>query len=84
MEALSFITPAHIAMVPVVIGLTQAVKNFFETDRWNRFIPLFAIAIGIALSSIIGGGIIPVTVGGIIIGLSACGMYSTGSTLKNG
>lgn len=84
MEVLSFITPAHLALVPIVMGLTQAIKGFLETDKWNRLIPVIAIILGILLSAILGGGLLPVVVGGIVVGLTACGMYSAGSTIKNG
>lgn len=84
LEALPFITPLHLALVPIVIGLTQAVKGFVETSRWSRFIPLIAVGISIALCALIGGGPLAVIVGGLFVGLSACGLYSTSSTLKNG
>lgn len=84
MEALSFITPGHLALVPVVVGLVQGVKGFIETDRSSRWVPVAAIAIGVGLSALIGGGLVPIVVGGIVVGLSACGLYSASATIKNG
>lgn len=84
LEALPFITPAHIAFVPIVIALTQVFKGFVESPKWNRFIPLVAIVVSIGLCAILGGGLLPVIVGGIVVGLTACGMYSASATIKNG
>lgn len=84
MEVFSFITPQHLALVPIVVGLTQAIKGFLETAKWNRFIPIIAIVLSIALAALLGGGLLVVILSGLFVGLSACGLYSAGATLKNG
>lgn len=84
LESLPFITPAHIAFVPVVVGITQLFKGVIQSQNLNRFIPIIAIIISIGLCSTLGGGIFPIVIGGVSVGLAACGMYSAGSTIKNG
>lgn len=81
---LTFITAAHLAMVPVTIGLTGVLKVAFKNTDSSRWVPFAAIVIGVGLSILIGGGVVPVIVGGIVVGLMACGLYSTSSTIKNG
>ena len=82
-EALSFITPLHIAMIPIVVGLTGLVKGFTK-PRTSRYVPLVALAIAILLSVLIGGSLLTIVVSGLVVGLSACGAYSGTSAVKNG
>ena len=85
MEELSFITAQHAALVPLVVGLTEVVKNFINLQKYNKFIPLIAIVIGILLSILVTPATIFTIIGsGIFIGLTASGLYSAGSTIKNG
>jgi len=67
------ITNTLAILVPVVLGLTQVVKM---AGLSKRYIPLMSVFLGIICVSILNGfsglEIIP----GIIVGLSASGLYS--------
>lgn len=81
MTEITFITPAYLAMIPVVIGLTGAIKLIkgFNTS----YSPIVAIVAGIGLAALLGGGAAAIVIGGIVIGLSASGLYSSTSAIKN-
>lgn len=78
---LSFITPVHLAMVPIVIGIVGVFKNFSWFN--NAYSPLVAIGFGVGLAALIGGPVIAIVIGGLIIGLSAAGLYSGVSAIRN-
>ena len=75
--------------VPLILGLVQLFKPFI-TD--TRFYPLLATAFGLAINLIagwvLGAGTaadwVTALFNGIIAGLAASGLYSVGSTLKEG
>lgn len=74
-----------LVLTPVVVGLVAVVKPFLN----DRLVPLASIALGIALawvgSTIIGGlGWAPIVLGGLVLGLSACGLYSGAKTTVQG
>lgn len=81
-EALSFITPVHLALVPIIVGLTQVVKGIVKPI--SRWVPLLVLVISIALSALLGGTLFEVLISGLVIGLTACGAYSASTTVKNG
>lgn len=82
-EALSFITPVHVAFVPIVVGIVSALRALTLADT-SRFAPIASIVIGVGLSALIGGGAMDVIVGGLFIGLSASGLYSGTSAVIRG
>ncbi|MFA5378232.1 MAG: hypothetical protein WC455_20935 [Dehalococcoidia bacterium] len=75
--------------VPLILGLVQLFKPFI-TD--TRYYPLVAVAFGLIINLVAGWALgasvatewITALFNGIIAGLAASGLYSTGSTLQEG
>jgi hypothetical protein len=75
--------------VPLILGLVQLFKPFI-TD--TRVYPLIAVAFGLAINLVAGWALgasvatdwVTALFNGIIAGLAASGLYSTGSTMKEG
>ncbi|PIC97873.1 MULTISPECIES: hypothetical protein [unclassified Sporosarcina] len=71
---------SDIVLIPVIIGLTEILKMY---GLPKKLIPIFSLLLGI------GGGIFYLfphdwksgILGGIIMGLSASGLYSSGKTI---
>jgi F0F1-type ATP synthase assembly protein I len=65
-------------LTPITIGVVQMLKDAFGIS--SRFIPLVSVGTGVALCPltlfIIGQNPFYGLLGGLIIGLSACGLYS--------
>lgn len=74
------ITPLVLAVVPVVIALVQVVKKFGIN---SKYAPVAAIAFGIGLTYLVLPDAIlkDVLLQGLILGLSASGLYSGGKKL---
>lgn len=67
------ISPSFVALVPVVLGLTQIFKQYADS-KWS---PLFAVATGVVLAFAVGGVLTTsVIIQGLLIGLTASGIYS--------
>ncbi len=78
MDILSIVSLSSysIALVPVVMGLTSIVKNFL-TSGDGRFAPVVAIVFGILGAFLIPDLSIQETImQGVLIGLTAAGVYS--------
>lgn len=68
------ISAVSLALVPVVIALTQIVKSFVLDSRWA---PLVSIAFGILGAFIVPMETVPLTVlQGILIGLMSSGLFT--------
>ena len=75
--------------VPLILGLVQLFKPFI-TD--TRYYPLVALAFGLVINLVAGWALgatiatdwITALFNGVIAGLAASGLYSTGSTLREG
>jgi len=75
--------------VPLILGLVQVFKPFISD---TRYYPLLAVAFGLAINLVAGWALgagtasdwVVAAFNGIIAGLAASGLYSTGSTLKEG
>jgi hypothetical protein len=68
-----------LGLVPVVVALTQIVKTWVIDNRW---VPLVSIAFGILGAFIVPETSIALTVlQGVLIGLSASGLFSGGKTV---
>jgi hypothetical protein len=75
--------------VPLIIGFVQLFKPFI-TD--TRYYPLVALVFGLIINLIAGWALgasaatdwVTALFNGIIAGLAASGLYSTGSTLREG
>ena len=75
--------------VPLILGIVQMFKPFVSD---TRFYPLLAVAFGLVINLVAGWTLGASTASdwtsalfnGIIAGMAASGLYSTGSTLKEG
>jgi hypothetical protein len=90
MDNSEFITSiVAVGGVPLILGLVQLFKPFV-TD--TRFYPLISLGFGLAINLVAGwvlGAAAPMDwltalFNGVIAGMAASGLYSTGSTLKEG
>lgn len=72
---ISFLTVATAALIPVTVGIVAAIR--MATAVSDRYAPIISIAVGIGASFIFPASSIGLTVlAGIVIGLSASGLYS--------
>jgi len=90
MEGNGFITSiVALGGVPLILGLVQLFKPFI-TD--TRFYPLLALGFGLAINLVAGWALgasmatdwVTALFNGIIAGMAAGGLYSAGSSLKEG
>lgn len=71
-------SPAILALIPVVVGATALVKLYLP----SKWAPLIALVFGIAGAFLFPAMAIGTTVlSGIVVGLSASGLYSGVTTL---
>lgn len=71
---ISIINAGNVATIPVVIGLVSALKISFMADRYA---PLASIVLGILGAFVFPAATVPLTIlAGLVIGLSASGLYS--------
>lgn len=70
------LSPALVVLVPIVVGLTQIVKRWID----SRWVPVTAIVFGILGAFLVVGFASDAVLSGIVIGLSAVGLYGTGKT----
>lgn len=75
--------------VPLILGLVQLFKPFITDTRYYPLVALtFGLVINLAAGWVLGAGNatdwITALFNGIIAGLAASGLYSTGSTLREG
>lgn len=78
MTDLQTVFATYVGLVPVVIGLTQIVKSF---NIPNTIAPIFSMIFGYALVLVVGNSYLTVDfisaiLPGILVGLSASGLYS--------
>lgn len=67
-----------VSLVGVVMALTQIAKQYVA----SKFAPIVAVILGIGLTVIAKGGFsIEVLMMGLVVGLSACGLYSGGKAV---
>lgn len=77
---MDFLTPAVLALIPVIVGLVQIVKGIGLNAR---YLPLVAVVLGIAGVFALDGMTSVNAVGGIVVGLSSVGLFSgTRSTVQ--
>jgi hypothetical protein len=66
------------ALIPITVGIVQVLKEALNIDK--RFVPLTSVITGLALCPfslfIVGQNPWYGLFGGLIVGLSACGLYS--------
>lgn len=73
MEELFTLSPAFLGAVPIVLGLVQGFKGL---GLPSKFAFLVSIALGIGLVALTGATLPATVIGGLLVGLSASGLYS--------
>lgn len=72
------LSAVSIALIPVVVGLSAIVKSFLTDSRW---VPVSALALGVVTAFFVPAATIGLTIlQGVLVGLSACGLYSAVKT----
>lgn len=67
------ISPAIVALVPIIIGLTSVAKLYLD----SKWAPLIALALGIGGAFFIPASTVAITIlSGIVVGLTASGLYA--------
>lgn len=80
METLFSMSPMVIAMVPIVLGMTQIAK---EVGLPSKYASLFSVFIGVSFMALLGGEWQIAIAQGTVVGLLASGLWSgTKSLLK--
>jgi hypothetical protein len=64
--------------VPVIVGLVEVFKR---VGLSSRFAPLVSLLLGVGLITLAQGANTDALFLGIIVGLSSCGLYSTGKSM---
>lgn len=67
------LNPLLLASIPVILGVVSLIKGL---GLPSRFAPLASVILGLGVSFLIGGTPFIVIMGGLIVGLSASGLYS--------
>lgn len=72
----TLLTAAQLSLVPIVIGLVEVVKRTFRIDQ---FVPVASLLLGIGTAFLIPveGSYGATVLSGIVIGLMACGLWSS-------
>jgi len=68
-------------LVPIIVGISQVVKN---TGFPSKFIPLLNLVLGIGLTFLSFDGLAwhEQVIQGLMVGLSACGIYDQSKSLQ--
>ena len=70
-------------LIPVVVGVVEAVKRAFKMP--SKYCPLLSIAIGVGLSYfMVFDSLSAALFRGLVVGLSAVGLYSGARATLNG
>lgn len=73
-EQIVTLSAVSIALIPIVLALTQIVKSFLND---TRYVPVVSIVLGVLFSLAVPSSTIFYTVlQGVLIGLSASGLFS--------
>ena len=70
-------------LIPIIMALGELWKKVFG-DKITKFIPLINLTIGIAGGILYSDNLIDGILNGIMLGLSASGLYSTAKNIKQG
>lgn len=74
------VSTGFMILVPVVVGVIEACKMAGLPSRWA---PILSILLGIGGAGFLGGDLQDIVIQGMVVGLSASGLYSaTRATLK--
>lgn len=73
----AFITASQLALVPIVIGLIEIIKGVKLAGTDGRFAALYSLGLGVGGAFLLPSPTVQFTIlAGIVIGLSASGVYS--------
>lgn len=75
-------TDGALITIPMVVALVAAVRQ--AVDLPTRLLPLWSITLGVLLSLLASGFSNTSALEGVIVGLSASGLYSGGKALVRG
>ncbi len=75
------ITGTFVALVPIVMALVEIVRNI---GLKTQYAPLLAVILGVLGACGLGGFSFPIALSGIVVGLSASGLYSGVKTTVQG
>lgn len=70
---MEIVSATFLALIPVVIGVTEVVKRM---GLAKKFVPLASLLLGVLGSWLLGGEWTEIILAGVIVGLSASGLYS--------
>lgn len=75
------LTPTLLLLVPIILALVEAVKRIVDLGRWT---PAVALVFGVGASFLFQTGDVTTTiVQGVLLGLTAVGLYSgTRATIR--
>lgn len=69
-------------IMPIIVGLCQAIKGF---DIEKKFVPVIALILGLIFSVIMGNAdFAEIIFRGLTLGLGAVGLYSATTNVKEG
>lgn len=68
------ISNTFLILVPIVIGLVEMIKR---VGLKSRYAGLVSVGLGIGGAALLGGPASTIVLGGIVVGLSAAGLYSS-------
>lgn len=66
-----------IIMIPIISGITEVIKRFIPENLALKYTPVLSVVVAEGLSLLILGANRQGIVTGLIMGLSASGLYST-------
>lgn len=77
-EQIVSLSAVSIALVPIVLAVTQIIKSFLID---TRFVPVISIVLGIVFSLAVPSSTLFYTIiQGVLVGLSASGLFSATKT----
>jgi len=79
-QILQSVNSLSILLIPLIVAITQLIKGFIPEKHRSNVSPLISLALGVALSVLINKPSGNSVIAGIVIGLSAAGLWSAGRT----
>lgn len=68
-------TETFVILVATTTGLTEAIKRAFGLNK--RYIPLVSVFFGVTQTALFVGTTPEILLSGVIVSLTACGLYSS-------
>jgi hypothetical protein len=70
---MEIVNASFLALIPVVVGLVHVVR---KVGLSTKYAPVVSLAFGVVCAYLVGGSATTVIISGIVVGLSASGLYS--------